>query len=225
MVFTIPKRLRPYFMHNRKLLAKLSLCAWEVLSDYLKTSVGADADEGNVKPGLVAGKACCSPMQPGCVIAVQTFGELVNFNPHLHIIASNGCFTDNGDFMSGLEPNAEDLTAPFARAVLKMLKKENIIGLAVINNMAGWRHSGFNVHCGSSVGFYDADAVEKLARYIVRAPISQERLQYIPDKNTAEGSAKVVYEGKTTHRVETFSALDFLARLVTHIPNKRTVAP
>jgi hypothetical protein len=34
-VFTIPKRLRPYFMHNRKLLAKLSLCAWEVLSDYL----------------------------------------------------------------------------------------------------------------------------------------------------------------------------------------------
>ena len=25
-VFTIPKRLRPYFMHDRKLLAKLSLC-------------------------------------------------------------------------------------------------------------------------------------------------------------------------------------------------------
>jgi hypothetical protein len=43
-VFTIPKRLCPYFMHNRKLLAKLSLCAWEVLSDYLKTSVAANAN-------------------------------------------------------------------------------------------------------------------------------------------------------------------------------------
>lgn len=77
-VFTIPKRLRPYFMHNRKLLAKLSLCAWEVLSDYLKTSVAASADDDKVKPSAT--------------IAVQTFGELVNFNPHLHIIASGWSF-------------------------------------------------------------------------------------------------------------------------------------
>ena len=91
-VFTIPKRLRPYFMHNRKLLAKLSLCAWQVLSDYLKTSIAADVTDESIKPGLVAGKACCSPMQPACVIAVQTFGELVNFNPHLHIIASGWSF-------------------------------------------------------------------------------------------------------------------------------------
>lgn len=28
-------------------------------------------------------------------------------------------------------------------------------------------------------------------------------------------------EGKTTHTSETFSELDFMARLVTHIPNKR----
>jgi hypothetical protein len=65
-------------MHNRKLLAKLSLCAWEVLSDYLKTSVAASADDDKVKPSAT--------------IAVQTFGELVNFNPHLHIIASGWSF-------------------------------------------------------------------------------------------------------------------------------------
>lgn len=218
-VFTIPKRLRPYFMHNRKLLAKLSRCAWEVLSDYLMTSVTTDTDD-NVKPGLVAGKACYSPMQPGCTIAVQTFGELANFNPHVHVIASSGCFKNNGDFLYGISPNAEDLTAPFANAVFKMLKKENVISLAVINNMSTWQHSGFNIHCGSSVNFSDADAVERLARYIVRAPISQERLKYIPDKNSRNGIWKVIYEGKTTKRVETFSALDLLARLVTHIPNK-----
>jgi hypothetical protein len=32
-VFSIPKRLRPYFMYDRKLLAKLSLCAWRVLPE------------------------------------------------------------------------------------------------------------------------------------------------------------------------------------------------
>jgi len=82
-VFSLPKRLRPYFMYDRKLLPKLSLCAWNVLSEYLKTSVSKE----NSADKQAAGKACCSSMQPGCVIAVQTFGEFLNFNPHLHIIA------------------------------------------------------------------------------------------------------------------------------------------
>ena len=205
-VFTIPKRLRPYFMHNRKLLAKLSLCAWEVLSDYLKTSVSASVNDDNIKPAAA--------------IAVQTFGELLNFNSHLHVIAADGCFNENGDFLLGISPNADDLTEPFANAVLKMLKKEKLINLAVINNMSTWQHSGFNVHCSSSVNFSDTEAIERLARYIVRAPISQERMKYIPEANSSDGEGKVIYEGKTTGRFETFSALDFLARLVTHIPNK-----
>jgi len=205
-VLTIPKRLRPYFMHKRKLLAKLSLCAWDVLSDYLKTSVSASADDNKVKPGAI--------------IAVQTFGELINFNPHLHIIASDGCYNENGDFLSGISPNADDLTVPFAKAVLKMLKKEKVISLSIINNMSTWEHSGFNVHCGTSVSFSDTGAVERLARYIVRAPISQERMRYIPKAGSPSDAGRVVYEGKTTGRLETFSPLDFLARLVTHIPNK-----
>jgi len=61
-------------MYDRKLLAKLSLCAWRVLSEYLKASVSVD-----------------NPV-PGCVIAVQTFGEFLNFNPHLHIIATGWSF-------------------------------------------------------------------------------------------------------------------------------------
>ena len=101
-----------------------------------------------------------------------------------------------------------------------MLKKEKLINLAVINNMSTWQHSGFNVHCSSSVNFSDTEAIERLARYIVRAHISQERMKYIPDANSSDGEGKVIYEGKTTGRFETFSALDFLARLVTHIPNK-----
>ncbi|SNT28506.1 Putative transposase, partial [Anaerovirgula multivorans] len=87
-VFSIPKRLRPYFMFDRKLLSKLSKCAWNVLSMYLKESVSVD-----------------DPI-PGAVIAVQTFGKFLNFNPHLHIIASDGCFYNNSEFMVGIEPNA-----------------------------------------------------------------------------------------------------------------------
>jgi hypothetical protein len=38
-VFSIPKRLRIYFLYDRKLLKKLSLCVWKVLSAYLKHAV------------------------------------------------------------------------------------------------------------------------------------------------------------------------------------------
>jgi hypothetical protein len=41
-VFSLPKRLRPYFMYDRKLLSKLSLCTWKVLSEYLKASVSME---------------------------------------------------------------------------------------------------------------------------------------------------------------------------------------
>ncbi|MHB8062609.1 MAG: transposase, partial [Ruminiclostridium sp.] len=63
-------------------------------------------------------------------------------------------------------------------------------------------------------------AIERLSRYIVRAPLSQERMNYISEKETVDGTARVVYEGKTTGKQGTFTATDWLARLVTHIPNR-----
>ncbi|MDD4627703.1 MAG: transposase [Syntrophomonas sp.] len=38
-------------------------------------------------------------------MAVQTFGDFLNFNPHLHIIASDGCFATDGGFMVGFRRN------------------------------------------------------------------------------------------------------------------------
>jgi hypothetical protein len=35
---------------------------------------------------------------PGAVIAVQTFGDFQKFNPHLHVISTDGCFSGNEMF-------------------------------------------------------------------------------------------------------------------------------
>jgi len=45
-------------------------------------------------------------------------------------------------------------------------------------------------------------------------------MTYIPEQESPDRVAKVVYEGKTSGVDETFTALDWLARLVTHIPGK-----
>jgi hypothetical protein len=55
---------------------------------------------------------------------------------------------------------------------------------------------------------------------IVRAPISQERMIYIPAAETKDGVARVIYQSKDGKSSKTFTALDWLAQLVTHIPNK-----
>ena len=45
-------------------------------------------------------------------------------------------------------------------------------------------------------------------------------MKYIPEHQTNDGKAKVIYKGKTSKKTQVFSALDWLARLITHIPNK-----
>ena len=177
-VFSIPKRLRLYFMYDRSLLAKLSQCAWKVLSVYLKQGVSLDAPK------------------PGAVIAVQTFGDFLNFNPHLHIIATDGCFDHDGGFMVGAVPDASVLEGLFRLQVFNMLKKAGKINDAIIENMLTWHHSGFNVYCGESIRPWDREGVEKLAQYIVRASISQERLLYILASESNDGVARVIYPEK-----------------------------
>jgi len=202
-VFSIPKRLRIYFMYDRSLLSKLSRCAWKVLSIYLKQSVS----DHNATPGSA--------------IAVHTFGDFQNFNPHLHIIATDGCFTERGIFRVGRRPNPKDLEDIFRHEILKMLKSEGKVNNTIIENMLSWHHSGFNVYCGPAIRPHDHDALENLARYIVRASFSQERMNYITTDQTTDGIPKVIYQSKDGKTHKTFAALDWLAQLTTHIPNKR----
>jgi hypothetical protein len=100
-VFSIPKRLRIYFLYDRNLLKKLSLCVWKVLSAYLKHAVPYE----DAKPGVVA--------------AIQSFGDFFDFHPHLHVISSDGCFYGEGSFRVNPTPIAEDLEDAFRHEVFK----------------------------------------------------------------------------------------------------------
>jgi hypothetical protein len=73
-VFSIPKILRRYFLYDRKLLAALSSYAWESLKVFIQQAVPEK-----------------EPI-PGAVIAMQTFGDFLGFNPHCHILMTDGCF-------------------------------------------------------------------------------------------------------------------------------------
>jgi hypothetical protein len=77
-----------------------------------------------------------------------------------------------------------------------------------------WRHSGFNVFSGPRILPGQEKSMENLARYIIRASFSQERMTYIPHE------AKVIYQSKDGKEEKIFDALECLAAICSHVPNK-----
>jgi hypothetical protein len=106
------------------------------------------------------------------------------------------------------------LESIFQHKVFKMLLNRGKITKEMIAMLSKWRHSGFHVYCGNRISPNDETAMENLARYIIRASFSQERMQYLDQEG------KVTYTSKNgeTHRI--FPALEWLAAMCSHIPNR-----
>ena len=196
-VFGIPKILRRYFLYDRKLLADLSHSAWESLKVFLQEAVPQN-----------------DPI-PGAVIAVQTFGDFLGFNPHCHILVTDGCFYGSrGMFRVAPPLELKKLEAIFRHKVLKMLLSKGKITQEMIAMLSTCRHSGFNVFCGNRISPKDDTAMENLARYIIRASFSQERMTYLDQEATVAYTAK---DGKNT---KLFPTPEWLAAMCSHIPNR-----
>jgi hypothetical protein len=110
--------------------------------------------------------------------------------------------------------NTKDLGKIFRHNVFKMLLSRGIITQDLVNMLLSWRHSGFNVFCGPRIYPKDKNAMEKLARYIIRASFSQERMNYFP------GQAKVICQSKGGNQERFFDALEWFAAMCSHVPNK-----
>lgn len=73
---------------------------------------------------------------PGAVIAIQTFGDLLGFNPHCHILATDGCFYGNGMFRVAPSFEVKDLEEIFQHKLLKMLLSKGKITQDLINMLS-----------------------------------------------------------------------------------------
>jgi len=194
VVFSLPKFLRRFFLFNRKLLGGLSRCAWKCLKIFLKA-------------------ACPGESLPGAVVSIQTFGDLLSFHPHLHILVTDGAFQGDNEFVLAPLFDPDKLEEIFRKKVFHMLLTEGRLTRELVEMHSTWRHSGFHVFCGEPIAPEDETARENIARYIVRASLSQERLTYL------ENQGKVVYKTKDGAVEKEFPALEWLAATCSHIPN------
>ena len=102
---------------------------------------------------------------PGAVIAIQSFGDFLGFNPHLHILISDGCFHENGMFSVAPAIDTEALEQIFRHIVLSMLLAKGKISKDMIALLDKWRHTGFNGYCGPRILPWQKKSMENLARY------------------------------------------------------------
>ncbi len=58
---------------------------------------------------------------PGAVIAIQTFGDFLGFNPHLHVLCSDGCFYGESMFRVAPRFTTKTLEEIFRHKVFKRL--------------------------------------------------------------------------------------------------------
>lgn len=186
IVFSLPRRIRAFFRYDRNLNNILFNAAWGSIQEIL-----------------------CTTGTPASVLTLQTAGEALNFNPHLHGAIANGLFLSDGTFVPFQDINTAALTESFQTRVLAALDKLELIDDGTVEQILSQAYSGFSVWLGEP--FIDSDSKKFVARYIERGPISLQKLSIQDDI--------VTYTTKDGKAHE-FEPLEFLALLTSHLPNK-----
>ena len=79
VVFTIPRMLRIFFKYKRRLLGSLCRAAVQALIKYFQATTGTE-------------------LRPGVVAVIQSFGQKINFHPHILLLVTEGGEDFEGTF-------------------------------------------------------------------------------------------------------------------------------
>ncbi len=96
------------------------------------------------------------------VVSIQTYGDLVNWQPHLHTLVSAGAFDWEEEFTPLALPPASVAEGLFQRRVIHMLVRRGRLEEDTAGELLCWRHSGFAVHQAIRVDPSDTEGVERL---------------------------------------------------------------
>ena len=136
----------------------------------------------------------------------------------MHALVSRGGWGRDGTWVPVPYVDAKAAELLFRHKVIALLRGEELLSEERIDLLLSWQNTGFSVHNSVTVGPAEPAGTERLARYLLRPPISLERMSWDPD-------GAVLYRRKAGSRSggsqATFDPMDFLARLLMHIPQPK----
>ena len=141
-VFALPKALRIFFRHDRRLFGHVSRLIYHIIQEFYHQAAGR-------------------PIRTGVVIAHQTFGDMLRWNPHFHAIVLEGGFDEQGTFVYIPLGHLQAMTELLRRRVVALLVDQKLLDRRFARNMLSWRHSGFSID--NSVRILDRGVQRSLA--------------------------------------------------------------
>ena len=201
--FSVPKMIRPYFVNHPQLMGKLCRAAFETVQEMM-----AEAAIGSV--GL----------RTGMVAVLANSGDLLNLHPYVHALVPRGGWDGEGVWVPVPYLDQDLAERIFRKKVLEFLQTDGFLSEERVRLLLFWNHnSGFSIDDSVRIQADDTQALKRLARYMLRPPLSLERMRY------EDGDDEVVYERKRSNgkpgAEERFDPLDFLARLIALIPQPK----
>lgn len=199
-VFTIPEQLRDFLLHDRSLLNCLfSAVRSVILRMFLKLNHS-------------------EAFTPGFICVLHTFGRDLKWNPHIHCLVSEGG-VGNSLFWRKLY----HFPYPFLRhafCTTLLNEMQDCLGSSFKKMKAFvYKHcqDGFYVYAEPNLA--DPNTIIKyIGRYLGRPPIATSRI------DSYDGDSVTFHYNRHEDDVlvhETIPAIDFIKRLIRHIPEKQ----
>jgi len=162
---------------------------------------------------------------PGLVAVLHPYGKVLNLNPHVHVLATEGGLTEGGEWVSVTYLEYRKLRKVYQYELLtdlKMHMPQSRENSRLIDSLFKNNPEGFYVEAKRRVADSKRrDVARYIGRYIRHPAIAESRIiSFETEANTVsfwykhgEGRNRVVEE-------ITMSAMEFIDRLVKLIPDK-----
>lgn len=199
IVFTIPAELRPVFRQRRDILAILFQAASKTILDWLYKQ-----NKNEV-------------FKAGIVTVLHTFGRDLKWNPHIHMLMSEGAVGKFNPWRKLSHIPYVMLRKKWQATLLHFLSKEHIANFTILkSSLFKCYPDGFYVHAKPNM-LSRTQAINYIIRYVGRPAMAQSRI--------------IAYDGYTVsfwyqrHEdnkriVETIPVFEFIKRLIIHIQDK-----
>lgn len=198
-VFTIDENLRDYFLKDRSLLN----CLFHSVSSVISRMFYKMNKSKNFTPGFI--------------MVLHTFGRDLKWTPHIHCLLSEGGYSDDGFWRHVKYFNYTFLRNAFRTALLNELEDKIGPSFKKVKATCYSEHKqGFYVYAKPNL--CDSKTVIKyIGRYLGRPVIATSRI----DRYDGE-SVTFHYNRHEDEKYieETIPAIDFIKRLIRHIPEK-----
>ncbi|WP_315673281.1 transposase [Clostridium sp. 19966] len=203
MVFTIPEQLRVYFRKDRKLLSILPECGAKAIKSWMESLNKSES------------------FTPGIIAVIHTFGRDLKWNPHVHILVTEGGAGKNTKWRPINYFHYEALRKRWQKLILDEIKtkvKENKNVLKnLIDNIYRTYNNGFYVYAKGEVTTQKAIA-KYVARYTGRPAIAESK---ILDYDGETVTLCYIRHGDNKKVIEKVSVYEFIKNLIIHIPEKQ----